>query len=85
MVKTVESVNRPAVEPHREASLAALIFAMMEGGLAIVALLTGKRGVAVVVLLFSIVATCTLFYSMRLGERIHHPELEMRHFPGEHL
>src|SRR5919112_1131221 len=61
MVKTVESVNKPAVDPHREASLAAIVFLFIEGLLAIIARWRQSRAVAIVTLLFAVVATSTLF------------------------
>jgi len=80
VVKTmVEGVNKEAIEPHREAATAALVFLMIDGVLAAIALFAKLRRVLTAfVLVLSIAAMLTVTYAARLGGRIHHPEIEMR-------
>lgn len=75
----VEGVNLAAIEPHREAATAALVFLILDGIAALIALLTRlRRGLTVFVLILSILSTLAVTYAARLGARIHHPEIEMR-------
>lgn len=84
VVKTMaEGVNVPAIEPHQEAATAALVFLTLDGLAALIALFTRvRRGLTVLVLILSIIATLAVTYAARLGARIHHPEIEMRTPPG---
>jgi hypothetical protein len=79
IVRIVEGIDKPAIEPHQEAGLASLIFLVVQSVVAFVALITRRRAVALVVVLFSLAATLTLFYTADLGRRIHHPEIHVRH------
>lgn len=75
----VEGVNKEAIEPHREAATAALIFMIISGVLASIALFTRlRRLLTVFVLIVSVIAMLAATYAARLGSRIHHPEIEMR-------
>ena len=75
----VEGVNKEAIEPHQEAATAALVFLLLDGVLAGIALFTKLRPVLTAfVLILSILAMLTVTYAARLGGRIHHPEIEMR-------
>lgn len=79
----VEGVNKAAIEPHQEAATAALIFLVVDGILAAVALFTKLRRVLTIfVLVLSVIAMLTVTYAARLGARIHHPEIEMRTPPA---
>ncbi|HSP34323.1 MAG TPA: hypothetical protein VLU46_08415 [Thermoanaerobaculia bacterium] len=84
IVKTmVEGVNGEAIEPHQEAATAALVFLILDGLLAAIALFVRLRRVLTAfVLILTIIATLTVTYAARLGGRIHHPEFDMRRPPG---
>lgn len=80
MVRTMEGLNVVAIEPHREVAMGALVFVVLQGIVALAGLLTAhRRGLVIGMLVLSILSTLFLFYAVRLGERIHHPEMQMRH------
>jgi uncharacterized membrane protein len=75
----VEGVNKEAIEPHREAATASLVFLVLDGVLASIALFVRlRRLLTAFVLVLSVIAMLTVTYAARLGSRIHHPEIEMR-------
>ncbi|HEY3054749.1 MAG TPA: hypothetical protein VGK31_02330 [Thermoanaerobaculia bacterium] len=79
IVKPLQGINVPAIDPHEEAATAALILLIIEGAVAMIALIVApRRALTIVVLLLSIASTATVFYAARLGGRIHHPETQMR-------
>ncbi|HSP15740.1 MAG TPA: hypothetical protein VLV78_13425 [Thermoanaerobaculia bacterium] len=78
IVKKVESVNVPAIEPHQEAALAALVFLIIEAVFVVIALIRPRPGLTIAVLIVSILSTLTVLYAARLGGHIHHPETQIR-------
>jgi uncharacterized membrane protein len=79
IVKPMQGINVTAIDPHEEAATASLILLIIEGALALIALFVApRRAITFVVLLLSIATTAILFYTARLGGRIHHPETHMR-------
>ena len=84
VVKTMDGINRAAIEPHDEAANATFVSCTAAGVVALFALVRYRapRQIAgwmtYVVAFFVILATASSIYTALLGGRIHHPETQMR-------
>ena len=84
VVKTMDGINRAAIEPHQEAANATFVACCAAGVVALFALIRYRapRQIAgwmtYVVAFFVILATVSSIYTSLLGGRIHHPETQMR-------
>jgi len=80
IVKGIQGVDVRAIDPHEEAATSALILLLIEGAVALVALIVRpRRALTIVVVLLAILSTVNLFFAARLGGKIHHPEVQMKH------
>jgi cobalamin synthase len=78
-VKTMDGVNREAIEPHQQAAGVALLTIALAAIAAVAALMRPRSPVATYVATFLlIIATFSSVYAALLGGRIHHPEVEMK-------
>jgi len=84
VVKTMDGINRAAIEPHSEAANATFVTVSIAGVAAIFALVRYRapRQIAgwmtYVVAFLVVIATASSIYTSLLGGRIHHPETHMR-------
>jgi hypothetical protein len=79
IVKEVQAVDVVAIEPHQEAALAAFAFLILEGVVCLVALAAKPRpAITMVVVFIAVITTALVFFTSRLGVRIHHPEVQIR-------
>lgn len=78
-VKTMDGVNREAIEPHQQAAGVALFTMIVAGVAALFALSRPRAAIAQYVATFLlIIATFATTYAALLGGKIHHPEVEMK-------
>lgn len=79
IVKAVQAVDVAAIQPHEEAATAAFVFLLLEGVVALIALIGKPRPALTMVVVFvAVIATVLVFFTVRLGGRIHHPEVQIR-------
>jgi len=84
VVKTMDGINKAAIQPHNEAADATLVIVLFSAVAALFALIRyrGARPIAgwatYVVAFLTILATFSSIYTSLLGGRIHHPETQMR-------
>ena len=84
IVKTMDGVNKAAIEPHEEAAGATLVTVALSAVAALFVLIRyrGARQIpgwaTYVVAFLVVIATASAIYTSFLGGRIHHPEVHMR-------
>ena len=84
VVKTMDGINKAAIQPHNEAADATLVIVLFSAVAALFVLIRyrGARPIAgwaiYVVAFLTILATFSSIYTSLLGGRIHHPETQMR-------
>lgn len=88
LVEKLDRVNEMAIHPHEEAGELAFITMLVQGGLAILALILARRNpprgwTVAVIVLAALVSTGALFRAAQLGGKIQHPETQMTAPPSE--
>jgi hypothetical protein len=83
IVEDLDGVSKTAIEPHEESAELTFTLLCIEGAAALAVLIVFRgarlmpRWAGVVLLVYAVVCTASVFWTASLGGRIHHPETRM--------